>query len=60
VPLVRVAQVSSANEVTELQVVSAPTWVTLLRSVVSPTPICPSQLAPQHHSVPLVRVAQVW
>src|SRR3712207_7204701 len=37
----------------------SPTWVGALRSLVSPRPAAPLPLSPQHHSVPVVRVAHV-
>ncbi len=41
------------------QVVAVPTWVGLVRWVVSSSPSWPEALEPQHHRVASVRVAQV-
>src|SRR6185312_15034823 len=59
VPFVWVAQACQNPTLTAFQVVPVPTWTTLVWSrVKSPCPVSPAQLAPQHHSVPSVRVPQ--
>src|SRR5206468_3826316 len=45
---------------TELQVTTTPTCVWLVKTKpASPSPSSPFQFTPQHHSVPVVRTAQV-
>lgn len=60
VPSVRVAQVCVALPGAGADhVVDAPTCVGVVAGVVVPSPNWPPELAPQHHSVPSVRVAHV-
>ena len=60
VPSVRNAIEWAFPAATACHVVAVPIWTGRLRSVVVPSPSCPSLFSPHAHSVPSERTASVW